>query len=282
LSASEDSADQLKAGTVDISTDGPVDEATAKSYTAYNFVTKKGSGAYSLRLNNLKTGAIFTNKTLRQAVAVGFDNSKVIAADKNLTGVQANQLVPETIPGYNPAIKNVTPDLAKAKQLLKDAGYTNQVVKVGYFAGRQDAPMLEVIRQLKEIGFNVQTLTKDSGADFGKAINNGEYDVISTTSLTNINDLSDVAADVGGKNSYTPMYYNAEIDTKLAAANAIFDASKRLVELQSISKFIVDDYGFIPIRFTSYPVYVKTNLETGKDDIPTASFGAYFYKVYGK
>jgi len=282
LNAEEDLPALLKDGSIDVSTDGPVDEATAKSYTAYSFVTKKGSGAYSLRLNTIKSGGVFSNKTVRQAVALGIDTAKIREADKSLTGASANQLVPETIPGYNPAIKDVTPDVAKAKQLLADAGYTNKVVTVGYFAGRQDAAMLEVIRQLKELGFNVQAATKDSGADFITAINDGAYDMISTTSLSNINDLSDVAADVGGKNSYTPMYYNAEIDTKLAAANAIFDASKRLVELQGISKFIVEDYGFIPIRYTLYPLYVKSNLETGKNDIPTISFGAYFYKVYGK
>jgi len=282
LNAEEDPSAQLKDGSLDISTSGPVDDATAKSYSAYNFVTKKGSGAYSLRLNTIKTDGVFSNKTIRQAVAIGLDTAKIREADKNLTGVPANQLVPETIPGHNPDIKDVTTDVAKAKQLLKDAGYTNKVVTVGYFAGVQDGPMLEVARQLKELGFNVQTATKDSGADFIGAINDGAYDVVANTSLSNINDLSDVAADVGGKNAYIQMYYNPEIDTKLAAANAIFDNSKRLVELQEISKFIVDDYGFIPVRYTLYPLYVKSNLETGKDDLPTVSFGAYFYKVYGK
>lgn len=283
LGTYEDAQKMLQDGTLDIATYGPSDEATVSSLSAnYTYTPMKGTGSYALRFNTIRDGALFKEAKLREAVAYVIDNDKIIAADENQPGVPTNQIVPETIPGYNPNLPTITPDLTKAKTLMTEGKYTNQVVKVGYFKGVQDAPMLEVVRQLKEAGFNVQESFKESGREFAGAIEAGEYDIISASSLSSINDLTDVAADMGSSSSYTPMYFDPTVDTMISEANATFDPAARLAKLQDISKFFADQHGVIPVRVSTYPNYVKKTIVTGSMDLLTPSNPYYLYKIYGK
>lgn len=281
LSTIKDAKEELNKGTFDLQTDGPTSEAESKKISNYTLNLKKASGAYSLRLNN-RDGKILSNKKVRQAIAYGLDMQKVIDADSGLAGTRASQIVSDLIPGFNPAIKAIDADVDKAKSLLTEAGYKNEPIKVGYFAGRQDKPMIEIINQLKAIGINVETETKDNGGDFVEAIMNNAYDIVSASSLTNYGDLSDIASDVGGKNSYVPNYYNPEVDEALDKASTVFEPQERLVELQKISKLIADDYGVIPIRYSLYPTYHRNTIVIGDNDFPSESFGIYFYNIYGK
>jgi ABC-type transport system substrate-binding protein len=142
--------------------------------------------------------------------------------------------------------------------------------------------MLEVIRQLKEAGFNVEVAFKESGKDFAGAIEAGEYDIISSSSLSTINDLTDVAADMGGSSSYTPMYFDPKVDSMVNDANATFDPAARLAKLQEISKFFADEHGVIPVRVSTYPNYVRNTIVTGNMDLLTQSNPYYLYKLYSK
>lgn len=73
---------------------------------------------------NMQDPVVGKNLKLREAIAHGVDVEKFIKLFTNNVGQKANSIYPPGIPGYNPSAElPYKYDLAKAKQLLAQAGY---------------------------------------------------------------------------------------------------------------------------------------------------------------
>ena len=75
---------------------------------------------YYLGMNNNKI-----NKTWRQAISYAFNYTYLINEIQDGTVYRSNGPLAPTFPMYDPSIKAATCDLAKARQILVDAGITN-------------------------------------------------------------------------------------------------------------------------------------------------------------
>jgi peptide/nickel transport system substrate-binding protein len=99
----------------------------------------------------------FNKVKVRQAVAYAIDREKIV---KNILAGQtkvADSILPEESWAYSAGIK-YTYNPAKAKQLLKEAGYKGKVIKFIYVSGNQTVNQYSQVIQsmLKDVGLNVE------------------------------------------------------------------------------------------------------------------------------
>jgi peptide/nickel transport system substrate-binding protein len=114
---------------------------------------------------NVREGE-FTDKRVRQAIALGLDRQALIDTVLKGKGDLANDHpIAPIYPFFDATLPQRKKDVAKAKQLLADAGKTNFAPTM-YVPNLQEIPQLAQIvqSQLKEIGVNV-TLQQEKEVD---------------------------------------------------------------------------------------------------------------------
>lgn len=112
----------------------------------------------------LVTNKIFNNEKLRQAINYAVDREKIIKYVLNGQGYMGAiyGIVPPAMPDYNyKLIKGYTYDLAKAKQLLAEAGYPNgsglEITLQINSGGDRNIQIAEAIQNmLKDVGINMK------------------------------------------------------------------------------------------------------------------------------
>ncbi len=235
----------------------------------------------SLYFATLKTGSPLQKKDVRQALYLALDPEAIIKAGGNPSNV-ASQMVPPTIPGYDPTFIRPKTDPTKAKELLKTAGYETglKLSLAGSTASKTLAE--EIKKELEAVGVTIDMTIYTNGDDLFNALYTGSKDLIIAAYATDINDLSDVASVVYTKSGGYYVYDNATVNELLKTASTTFDPAQRLKVLQQISRTVAEDYGSVPFRvrvsnFAS-TVPVVTSLEYNGGNLP----GIYFWKVYQK
>jgi len=158
--------------------------------------TRQGANVanYMLQLNG--KSATLSDAKVRQAIMTGFDRSKI--AQVQFQGLNYTEPLPGSLllfsyqPGYVDNFSKAVPkvDVAAAKKLLEDAGYT--LGSDGYYAkgGKQLAVGLTIFNdlpatkaraqvtqsELKNIGINV-TIVQKASADFSTIMSKGDWEM---------------------------------------------------------------------------------------------------------
>ncbi len=105
--------------------------------------------------------------------------------------------------------------------------------------------------------------------------------MIVTANVSTINDLSDVAFGIAGSSSPVKQIRDPKVDALLAKTSSTFDQSDRLATMQELSKYIMTQYYYNPIRTSLYPVTYRSNL-VPTPDYPSGGVGSYVWKIYSK
>jgi peptide/nickel transport system substrate-binding protein len=241
-------------------------------------LTVEPNAVFLLALNAKKAGSPLQNQKVRQAIYLAADPvavGKVRAEDP----APVAQVIPASIPGYNPDVTREARDVNKAKQLLKEAGYPNGItLNFTYFAQAKTTAD-EIARQLAEAGI---TLKHDPQTDIkilGQKATTGGTDAFFQTYASDILDASDVLANYID----TPNYTNQDAVDLLKEAQSTFDSSKRLSLLQQASKALHDDFGVIPMYTPkSVPITYDPSYVLQRDINSSNQLGIYWTKVYAK
>ncbi len=108
------------------------------------------------------TGRGERGKKVRQAISLAMDTAEISDAFYNNTVIRYDGPIPPGLAGYEPGVTSPYrgPDLKKAKQLLKEAGYPNGkgLPTIEYHVNRGSSTVEQaemVTRQLKRIGIQV-------------------------------------------------------------------------------------------------------------------------------
>lgn len=124
----------------------------------------------------------YTDKRVRQALAFAIDKSRLIRAAYAGIGKPAVSMCPETMKGHL-AIEDRKPDIAKAKQLLADAGYPNGFDTVLWYPVIQRAYLpdsgataIQIQQDLKLIGVRAK-LKKVEWPAYLAGTGNGAHDL---------------------------------------------------------------------------------------------------------
>ncbi len=132
-----------------------------------------GSNIQYLQFNT--QAAPLNNVKLRQAIAYGIDREKIINELLFKQAAIAHSILPVDSWAYNAGTK-YSYDLAKAKQLVQEAGYKGEPIKFKFAAGGMATNQYAQVIQnsLIQIGLNVEIETLERNA-FLKQLGLGQY-----------------------------------------------------------------------------------------------------------
>lgn len=266
----------LNAGKLDIVGFVSADNAAkAKTAGLQLFPVDDNSIYYIIPNVNKKTSPL-ANLKIRQAIYQAIDIptlAKAIGRD----AVPEGQVVSQYIPGYNPAISRTKTDVAAAKQLVKDAGYPNGATfTLTVYSGAQDAGQ-EIVRQLKDIGITVKLNTISDINQLQAGVESGTFDAYYYADSSVYNDANDVF----NRTLQSKYYTNSQIDTLMEQSNTTLDQTKRLNDLQQISKLAMDDVAVVPL-YSNIPNWVTAKSYVMTQDFLSTDLGVLFYKVHLK
>ncbi len=275
-SSEDDLAGDVVKGKVDYTTsiDTEKNIELVSSKTKLTTVSDTGIGVTSLGINVNKKGSPLQNLKFRQAIAAALDKKQIIT-DSNLKAEPAEQAVTKDVPGYDSSIVLAKPNLDTAKKLLTEAGYPNGAsFTISYSKDTAQDQVDSISKQLKQINVTVK---QDPYTNFDdlveKAFTTGtdSYFLSYTTDLL---DSSDVLSSLFQNINYT----SAPLDALLDQASKTIDPAKRLTDLQSASKLVIDDVGEVPIYSLTFNTTYNPNLMISRDTYNTT----YFWHVYNK
>lgn len=198
---------------------------------------------------------------VRQALAMAIDNRLIVAKIMGGNAVPADQLQPEGVTGYDPAIKLERPNYEKARKLLAEAGYPNGFqLRLDGTNDRyvNDSAILQAVANLlARIGVEVQVNALPKAIFFTQEERNECSFFLIGWANTNgdgagtfdhlLHTLTPGGA-YGVANNST-QYSNPELDKLSEAAAREFDPQKRNELLKQANRLAMRDLVHIPLHF---------------------------------
>jgi peptide/nickel transport system substrate-binding protein len=252
--------------------------ATIKAQSKfYQPITIADLGVTYLELNVDRAGSPLQSLAARQAATYALSIPTILKAG-GLTGTQVSQVIPQTLPGYDPSIKNTPYDPAKAKQLL--ATVPNAAAPLVLYYGSGDEGQVGAIaKELNAVGFNVKVVGLSDFTTFLNQMSNGQGDMFYLSYDTNTLDGLDM---INNTVANTQNYSSAELTSLISQAGSTIDPTARIAILQKIEGLVASNIPTIPL-FTqtrtytlTKPYVINVNLPGGTDT------GTYLYQVYQK
>lgn len=233
-------------------------------------------GVKYLELNVEKPASPLYALAARQAAAYALDVPSIIKA-AGLNGTLVNQVIPQILPGYDPAIKNTPYDPAKAKQLLTGVPNASAPITLCYSSG-DDIQVAEVSKELDAVGFNVKASNISDFSTFVNMIVAGQCDMYYLSYDTSTLDGLDMINNtVAGTQNYT----NPELTTLINQASSTNDPATRIAVLQKMEQLVASDVPTIAL-FTQARTYTLTKPYVLNNSLPAVDTDVYFYQVYQK
>lgn len=251
---------------------GPVPPNDAKKVKAAKDFVSSEPNVEFLGLNTIKPGPL-QNKMVREAVRYAV-NPLAIGQASDTKPTLLSQLIPESIPGYDPAIKVYKQDTAKAKQLLTQAGYPNGLTLRLSTANSQQQ-VNEIVSEFKQAGITVNV---DQHNDFDEFIN---YFGSGQAEMYLVDYSSDTldGLDIYDSTVPTPYYNNPQLTALLNQASTETDPAKRLKLLQQAATIVDQDVAAVPL-YGENDVWLMDKNYALRQDMPSAYISVYFSKVH--
>lgn len=255
---------------------GPYSQKELTKLNAYKLISLPDQGLTYLGINTNNAASPLHSLAARQAVAYAMNIPQIIKAG-SIVATQTNQLVPTSLPGYDPSIQTVKYNPAKAKELLDSA--PNHNAPIVFATGAESPQDDEMVNELKAVGFNVRLAAI---SDFGSFVNDayaGKYDIFT---------LIDTSATVDGlpllsdQLINTQYYDNPKVDQLIKQASSTINTSQRINYMQQVAQIVDTDKPIIPL-FTQDQLYalIKPSYVINTD-LPDLGGSSYFWKDYQK
>ncbi|MFP1735739.1 ABC transporter substrate-binding protein [Lonsdalea quercina] len=194
------------------------------------------------------------DKRLRQAFSLSIDREAINQVVFEGTALAGNQPWPSTSPWYNSHLPVPARDVAKAKALMKAAGYETYDIELQHANNTTQTQMMQVIQSMAaEAGFNV----KLKATEFATLLSEqtaGNY-VLSRSDWSGRSDPDGnihpfVTCD-GGIND--TKYCNPEVDKLLNEARESTDNAVRKARYDAATKILDDD---LPLIYLGHQAYL--------------------------
>lgn len=272
---------ELKAGNFDMVNSVPTNEIEPGIEEGLVHVNPK-LGTYYFAINvgkqdilNEDVKKALSNKLVRQALNLAIDRQEIIDNVAKAKQVPAYSFVPLGITDengtefsskeyYNPA--DMEGNIAKAKELLKEAGYENgkglPTFELMYNSEGSHKETAQIIQQnLEEIGVNVE-LANQEWAVFLNTRQKGEYQIARHGWIADYIDpmtFLDLWVTGGGNNDTG--FSNARYDELVTAAKVESDSAKRLEMLREAEDILMDEMPVLPIYYYTTVTAANENVK---------------------
>ncbi|HVI89540.1 MAG TPA: ABC transporter substrate-binding protein [Dongiaceae bacterium] len=220
----------------------------------------------------------FDNVLVRQAVNMAINKARIVKLI-NGRGTVANQPLPPAMPGYEKDYQGYKYDVAKAKELMKQAGLANGFETDLYVMNTDPQPKIAQAIQadLKAIGIKANIKSQDMGTVIAAGGKKDGAPMIWSGGMAWIADFPDAsnfytailgcggAVDGGWNWSW---YCNKALDDRADKANAITDPAKqadRNAEWGKIFEEVMKDAPWAPI-FNEKAYVIHSKRIAGKDN----------------
>jgi peptide/nickel transport system substrate-binding protein/oligopeptide transport system substrate-binding protein len=210
--------------------------------------------------------APFDDARVRHAVMLTIDRDKLAALDPDGRHAPSG-ILPPGMPGFDPQVKLPQPDIAAARALLAQAGYTdaNPMPKILHASGNgsasEKAVHAELRRQLALAGITVETVYLN-WLDFGPRIRSNEFHCFTLAWVADIPDpdafLTPLFHSDGSNNLCG--YSNWEVDSLLNDARRIRAAAERWECYRRAERLIVADAPVAPLFHMVSTIALQPNV----------------------
>ncbi len=113
---------------------------------------------------------------VRQAISYAINKDDIIAGALEGIGKPANSPIPPVADGYSADVKGYEHDIEKAKELLKEAGYSDLTLNLKLKEDSKNQKVAQIIQSnLKDAGITVDIDVMESGAYSNEVYVNGDY-----------------------------------------------------------------------------------------------------------
>ena len=285
---------ELKAGNFDMVNSVPTNEIEPGIAEGLVHVNPK-LGNYYFVINvgkqdtmNADVKEVLSNKLVRQALNLAIDRQEIIDNVGKAEQVPAYSFVPQGITDengnefaskeyYDPS--DMEGNIAKAKELLKEAGYENgegiPTIELMYNSEGQHKDICQIIQQnWAEIGVNVE-LTNQEWAVFLNTRQQGDYEIARHGWVGDYIDpmtFLDLWTTDGGNNDAG--FSNAEYDELIAAAKVETDSDKRNELLRQAEDILMDEMPILPIYYYTTVTAANENVK----DVHISTLGKISFK----
>jgi peptide/nickel transport system substrate-binding protein len=250
---------------------GQIPAANVNLAGAYKFIEQDNTVSF-LGLNT--TSGPLSNILVREAIRDAL-NVAAIGAPGDYKAIPIGQLIPPSIPGYNPAIAPVKQNITEAKELLAQAGYPNGLTLTMNAATTSVSTPI-IYAQLKQVGINVKVIPLDLGDEINNFIaGNGQmFDLgYSSSSLD--------GADVLESTIIPANYNNTTLNNLINQAADTVDPASRIKSLQQADSIISQNVAAVPFYYSDQ-LWLMNKPYVLHQDLQSAYISTYFYKVHLK
>ncbi|MBV9861806.1 MAG: ABC transporter substrate-binding protein [Alphaproteobacteria bacterium] len=189
----------------------------------------------------------FDNVKVRQAINYAIPIQAIIPNVLYGYGAQMKSPVPSLTPGYDPSLSPYKYDIARAKQLMSEAGVgsgpipIDLAIRVGWMPHEQASVWIQ--RELEKLGFTVN-IVKETDATFRQVATKGDHQLSIESWQSWVNDPFYhlfFNFHSKAKNTNTAFYANPTIDKLIDDNMHESDKEKRLAAAQQAQKILLDD-----------------------------------------
>src|SRR5919202_618228 len=260
----------VRTGTVDFIEYAPLkDIPVLKNDSSLTLAGDQNTNIRFIGLN--VTRKPFSELKVRQAIALAIDREAVLGPAVFGFGTPTVEIFP---PGYwaGLGVKTSAPDVARAKQLLADAGYpqgfSTTILSWSQYSFLSNAAVV-VQDQLKQIGISADINLEENAAFIKDYLdNNFDLTVSGTSAYVDPNDI--YLRNFGtNQPSNAVRYSNPKADDLIAQGVATTDQTKRKQIYQQLQQLLLEDAPWVNLyianQFEAMKTYVKgyTHIPTG-------------------
>lgn len=249
----------LRAGDLDlIERMAPTDLASAKADPKLATAAATSIGYQGITVNIANTDAaknpLGQSKLVRQALSLSLDRDVINQVVFNGAFAPGNQPFPPTSPWYDKDFPIQPRDVAKAKALLKQAGFDKVDVEMQGANDPQTAQLMQVMQSMAaEAGINIKIVTKEF-ATMLKDQTAGAYQATQVGWSGRVDpDGNLYGFVVTGAGLNDGHYSNPEVDKLMNAARVSTDEAVRKQSYDAAQKILLDE---LPIIYLYHPVWL--------------------------
>jgi peptide/nickel transport system substrate-binding protein len=256
----------LRSGSLDmLERLAPSDVAAVKSDANLQFVNTSGLGEYDIEYN-IANGKGATpalkDKRVRQAFGLAIDRDAINKVIGGGIFTPANQAIPPNSPYYDKALPTPKRDIAKAKALLKEAGYTHLDLELTFgnnTVSNQMAQMLQAM--VSEAGINLKLRPTDYAAALNVA-HTGDYQIIykGWSGRTDPDGNLHQFVTCKGNLNYGS-YCNPEVDKLLDEARTQSDIARRKPLYDAAQKILNDEEPMTYLYYQPWPFVLSKKVQ---------------------
>jgi peptide/nickel transport system substrate-binding protein/oligopeptide transport system substrate-binding protein len=215
---------------------------------------------------------------VRQAIALALDREPIIQEIFLARHATARGILPPGMPGHNPQLRALAPNPARARELLREAGYPDGrgVPPLAIWSGarseRIEAEMASVKRQLGQVGLPAEIHYDTDWPSFSRRLAEGRLPMFVFAWYADTPDPDNFLFKLFHSRSPDNLtgYANPVVDDLLLQARAEHDLSRRIQIYRRAEQIVVDEVPVVPVWHYTYErlfqSYVKNVEANGLGD----------------